>query len=323
MDRKFLSRIGLTLCFLLILSLLIFKDRIALQSIRNILNKAMPGTVLNADKIVVWPSTLEVKEFDIKKAASKSSKGAQLSGGSAVIRFSLLGLLGDPLFALNEAHIKTKELRYEDLAAQDLLIELFRNRRSRYLDSVLDVKALNYGDVKVGELKARFKFSRDFIIFDEINSLALGGKVFGTGSMFFKEKLWILDLKAQLEGIDIVALLKAFGANKGIEASGVFSGDITVVLENGLIRDLKGELASAGGGQFIVTDTGLLDNNLKDMQGANIVVENLKNYHYDIGYVKIRNEGQDIRLDIVLQGQEGSRNLEVDWHRGEISNERQ
>jgi len=48
--------------------------------------------------------------------------------------------------------------------------------------------------------------------------------------------------------------------------------------------------------------------------GLNIVVENLKDYHYDIGSAKISNEGQNIKIDLLLEGQAGKRQFEVVWH---------
>jgi hypothetical protein len=78
---------------------------------------------------------------------------------------------------------------------------------------------------------------------------------------------------------------------------------------------LIGDLDSVTGGKMIVKDPSLVNSGSLKGQPANLVVENLMNYYYDIGNIRVRNEGQNIKIGIFLKGPSGQRNLEVFWHR--------
>ena len=293
---------------------MIFKDQLFLFWIQKNLEKTSAGSVFHPQKLIVWPGYIEAEHFEVKKHRN-AFDGLELSGeGRALIKFSTLSLLKDPVLALREAHIFMKNLHFSGLAADGISVEVFKNRSGNYLDSHLEIKTLSFRQTESRDLKGRFKVGRDFILFDDIDGLALGGRVSCGGRLVFGKNGWALDLKVHLDRIGMMDLLKAFQAGKGVKASGVFSGDVTMTLEKGVLRNLKGELNSIGGGEFIVADMSLLDKNLNGTQGANIVVENLKNYHYDIGNIQIQKEDRDIRMNILLQGQAGSRSLEVIWH---------
>lgn len=116
------------------------------------------------------------------------------------------------------------------------------------------------------------------------------------------------------QDIDLKKVMALLGSDKAVEATGRFSGEVVVCAKGLEIVDVRGQLTSSDGGSFIITDPSLARQALSAGQNENIVIENLKNYHYDIGKVELRNSGQDIKMDIVLEGKTGQRSLELVWH---------
>ncbi len=299
------------------LSILIFKDRLFLGLVKLGFKKAFVHSAFDASSLTVWPGYIEVKGFGIRQTTG-GIETFKAGGGQARIRFSTFLLFKNPVLAVKEGDCFIKDIRLGESTVNGVSFRALKNASGDYLDSVLEIENASFKKGKGRDFKGIFRLGRDFILFDEISGSLLGGGISSTGRLVFGKKAWALDSKVHFEKIELRELLKAFQAEKGVKTSGSFSGDVRIVLENGYLRDLSGRLDSVAGGDFIITDTSLLGNNLMGGQAANIVVENLKNYHYDIGNIQINKEGQDIRMTILLEGKAGSRDFKVIWHREEM-----
>jgi hypothetical protein len=263
---------------LLVVSFIFFKDSLAWWLLQKNLKKSFPGSVSSVRKLVVWPVFFEIKGFELKSAPF-SSPDFSIQDANADIKFSI-------------------------------------SRSFKGLACRLWVKSANYNDIKIKDIDGVFWISPSRISLQGIRARAFGGDIFITGRIDLMALGPNLELKASLRNIDIRELMQALGMEKRIDSSGLFSGDIRLAWQGGVLKVLDGKLNSVTSGKFIILDTSLVDKSMAVKSAANIVVENLKNYYYDIGYIDLSNVGQDIKMIIQLEGQGGSRHLEIVWHGG-------
>ncbi|MBI5873959.1 MAG: YdbH domain-containing protein [Candidatus Omnitrophica bacterium] len=263
---------------LLAVSFIFFKDSLAWWLLQKNLKKSFPGSVSNVTKLVVWPVFFEIKGFELKSAPF-SSLDFLIQDANADIKFSI-------------------------------------SRSFKGLACRLWVKSANYNDIKIKEIDGVFSIVPSRVSLQGIRARAFGGDIFITGRIDLMAKAANLELKVRLDNIDIRELMQALGMEKRVDSSGLFSGDIRLAWQGGVLKALDGKLSSISSGKFIILDTSLVDKSMAAGDAANIVVENLKNYYYDIGYIDLSNEGKNIKITIQLEGRAGSRHLEIVWHGG-------
>jgi len=217
--------------------------------------------------------------------------------------------------SLQEAHIALKSMEVKDFSLQGLSLDVFGDRSGAGFEARLRLDELVYSRTRAKDLQGDFKVRLGSIVIDGVGAALFGGTVSGSGVLIIDEKASRLDLKVSLRDIHMEDLMKALELEKRVDASGVFEGPVNIGLKAGELDILEGELRNRGAGKFIITDVSLLAGNLSQKSAANIVVENLRNYRYDIGYIKIHNVGRDIKIGIFLKGPAGERNVEIMWHR--------
>jgi hypothetical protein len=72
-----------------------------------------------------------------------------------------------------------------------------------------------------------------------------------------------------------------------------------------------------------IKDSGYLENMARSSgQSLDILVESLKNYHYNSGVAKLSLERNNFIFDIFLEGETGKRNLKVTLHDFNLMRER-
>lgn len=174
--------------------------------------------------------------------------------------------------------------------------------------------AVAYRKVRAEHLGGRFRVRPDVLFFDEVGVAAFGGKVFCRGSVFFAGGPPATTLDLHLENIKAEEVLELFDAKKSVAFAGAFGGGVTILLKGRYLKDVEGLLHSQGGGRFSVTDGSFISKEVLKKPYTNIMVENLKDYRYDIGTIAVRKEGEDVRADLTLDGEAGRRRLEIIWH---------
>ena len=299
---------GLVVFLILIFvsSVWFFKERLTFYAIKGKFGQIFPRHEFLIRQLSIEPGFFALPHFDIRPKKSTVPLGFELKGGSAVAHFSTLRLFGDPFLCVDHVFLSAKSLRVDPLMFSDLNSYFFRPFPGSYLNLFLSIKKLQEKDMTAKNFVGHLRLSPRLIIIDNMKMSALSGTLSGSGRMSNTEKGWVLDLTVHFENMDISDLMKGLAMDRSVKASGVFRGDIVVGLENNRIRYLSGYLSCVKGGEVNVSS---------DAKWSNIVVENLKNYRYDIGNVKVSNDNQDIRIDVSLEGGAGVRNLRVFWHR--------
>ncbi|GEM_PF-5378278 len=294
--------------FLIIAAALSFKEKIALNAARHALNKYSPGSVFYTKEFSLWPGYARLNNFSIKNPKNVSS-ALSFNGPKALIRFSLFSLLKGDLSAIDELEVAISKLSYDVLGLEDVKITA----------STLDIRRLTYKKTVSKDIKGRFRIGPKTLYFDDVAIPIFGGIVRCSGSVILLGKAApVVDMVLQMEHIDLGDVMKFFEVEKRVQASGIYSGKVNILATGAEITGIGGNLQSEGGGQCTIINDSTMERNLLSGNGLNIVVENLKDYHYDIGSAKIGSEGQNIKIDLLLEGQAGKRQFEVVWHRERV-----
>ncbi len=293
----------------------IFKDRLAGWAIRGNFERVFPGCAFEAPRVQVSLGSLKIDRFDVTKKPRHPE--AILAVGKGVFRLDLspLGLLRDPFAALTRATLRANRAAWADFALDGLTFDMTRSPGSSFLNVRTGAAKAGIEKKAVEYLSAEGKLYRDRFLIDNINGAFCGGTFAANGELSFS-KAWVtLRLHLVLKGLRMEELMKVLETEKKMDITGVYSGSIDFVLDSASgIKEISGELVSEGGGRMIVTDTAGLEAGLPAGPGANIVVENFKNYYYDIGKVVIGKTDGDIKLQIMLEGLAGSRHLDIVLH---------
>lgn len=284
--KRFLSVIPLGVVVLFFLTLFVFRNALISHVMQKVVSRSFPGFSWRMEKLTVDFGRAELKNLSIRSKPG-SSLPIEVKDVNGLAQFLTL-----PFW---------RGLFFEGV-------------QKPYCDGVLTALSATLQDIAIRDLRARFELFVDAISINEFTASVFGGQIRGEGHYLMGKDDSVLSFVVRAQHIGLKELFDALKVSRGIEAKGDFSGDIQIVMEGKRIRGVSGNLRADGGGSFFITDTSLLDKRLSETAGANIVVENLKNYYYDIGSIKISNNGQGIKLEIFLQGQSGARNLEIVWH---------
>ena len=295
------------LCPLLIL--LLFKDVWSLCWVRGRIQRLWPGTTLSAKRMTVWPACVALDHFVIiHKDAGRPE--FRISGSKAGADFSLSRYFHTPLLYVRRADLNVEILDFNPWQLQDFSLHFLRHPRWPFLQASLRAGVLSYQDKEFKDISASFWVDSHQVLIHALKAAALGGQVVLRG----RYDQGIFQAVISFQDIDLKKVMAFVGAGKAVDATGIFSGEVVVHIKGREILDIRGLLVSSGGGKFAVTDPALARQAVSAGQNENIVIENLKNYHYDIGKVELRNLAQDIQMDITLEGKTGRRSVEFVWH---------
>ena len=301
--------------FFIITAILSFKEKIVLYAINKTLNKYEPGSVFYTKEFSLWPGYVRLQNFSIKYGSPELN----LTGKNVLFKFSLFSLFKGDLSAIDKAEAEISSLSYDVLDLEDIRIAFSKDKETRLLNSPLNIKRMTYKKAVSNGIKGRFRMDSKTLYFDDIAIPIFSGIARCSGSVILMgETAPMVDIALQLEHIDLSEVMKFLEAEKRVEATGTYSGNIQIIIKGAEIMKIGGELKSEGGGRCTIVDDPTVERNLLSGNGLNIVVENLKDYHYDIGSAKISNKGQNITIDLLLEGQAGKRQFDIIWHRSVI-----
>ncbi len=186
--------------------------------------------------------------------------------------------------------------------------------RQRATGDVL-IKKFQYGKFTARNIRARLRWEGRNVFLDALSGYLLNGMADGKGSLTLGGPP---RYSAQLNftNLDLVAFVKDFELKEKVEMTGMLSGKVTLKGMGNNINILNGNFdSSPGGGNVTIKDTQFLENMARSSKlPPNIVVDSFKDYHYNVGLVRMLLDHGDLVLDVALDGVTGKRNLEIDLH---------
>jgi len=172
-----------------------------------------------------------------------------------------------------------------------------------------------FSDKEISDISGQARWTDDRLSVTGLEGRFLGAVFTLNAEVFLKAPSFDLRGRLDLRGLDMAELIRAFKLKERLEATGVYSGHLTFAVHSGRIEILDGKMSSETGGRVHLIDASLLEEGASLTKStANIVVESFKNYYYDEGGIVIGFEGRNVKLDFMLDGPGGSRQIAAVLH---------
>jgi len=174
---------------------------------------------------------------------------------------------------------------------------------------------MKYDKLNISAIKSAVRLLGKELFLDGVSACALDGDI--GGNLKFRIALDI-DYGADLKftNLDIARFINDFDLKEKFEMTGRLGGDLTLKGKGTDIEILNGRLSSLeSGGMLMIKDTKFLENMARNInQSLDLLVENFKNYHYNIATIKLFLDKSNLIIDAALDGETGKRNLNIVLH---------
>jgi hypothetical protein len=116
--------------------------------------------------------------------------------------------------------------------------------------------------------------------------------------------------------LDIGQFVKDFKLEEKFQMTGRLSGHAKIKGSGADFQVIEGDFSTGeGGGVMVIKDEAMLKNMAQSSnQPLDIIVESLKDYHYNTGVMKLFKAQDSLGLDMALEGEKGKRNLTIVLH---------
>jgi hypothetical protein len=177
------------------------------------------------------------------------------------------------------------------------------------------ISQMKYDKLNISAIKSAVRLLGKELFLDGVSACALDGDI--GGNLKFRIALDI-DYGADLKftNLDIARFINDFDLKEKFEMTGRLGGDLTLKGKGTDIEILNGRLSSLeSGGMLMIKDTKFLENMARNInQSLDLLVENFKNYHYNIATIKLFLDKSNLIIDAALDGETGKRNLNIVLH---------
>ncbi len=177
------------------------------------------------------------------------------------------------------------------------------------------IDRMKYNKLTISEIKSQARLSGKELSLSGASAQALDGNI--AGSLKLKiDKNASYGAVLKFTNLDIARFIDDFQLQEKFEMTGRLSGNLTLQGKNAEIEILNGEFSTLeSGGMLIVKDTKFLENMARNTnQSLDLLVENFKNYHYNIGIIKLSLDNNNLMLGAALDGETGKRNINIVLH---------
>ncbi len=177
------------------------------------------------------------------------------------------------------------------------------------------IRKFQYGKFTAQNIMAKLRWKGKHVFLDALSGHLLNGTVKGKGSLTLGGGSRYL-IQLNFTNLDLADFVKDFELKEKVEMTGMLSGTMTLKGTGNNIDILNGNFnSSPGGGNVTIKDTQFLENMARSSKlPPNIVVDSFKDYHYNVGLVRMLLDRGDLVLDVALDGVTGKRNLKMDLH---------
>ena len=163
------------------------------------------------------------------------------------------------------------------------------------------------------QIAGRALLRKDGLTVTGLQGLFADGLVSVNGEAAFGAPGFRMEGVLEMIGLNAAELVRIFDFGERIQATGAFSGQFSFIFDGSRFLALSGGLLNKAGGRVHVIEAPALPDVVLDT-ATNIVVESLKNYYYDRGELSVSLEERNVKIDFMLDGPAGRRDITVVWH---------
>ncbi len=187
----------------------------------------------------------------------------------------------------------------------------------------LSIQKLQYNKFKAGEIGAQAVLSGKNLQLTSFSGETFNGRWTGNANVTLVSPPEYL-ANLSFSELDLDRLGTDLELKEKFEMSGRMSGRMTVTGRGAELKILDGTFSSTGsGGTLVVKNNEFLENMARNsQQPLDIVVASFKNYHYNVGKMKLSLEKNSLVFDMALDGETGKRNINITLHDFNLTKEK-
>jgi hypothetical protein len=218
----------------------------------------------------------------------------------------------DPIKAtINNVELKVASLGYRGVELSDGNLSAAQTSS----DGKSYLSQINYNKFTMQGIEGRAGLKDKVLSLDSLCGRLFDGSV--SGNAFLKlDKEIEYNFKLNFSNLDLERYVKDSELEKKLTLTGKLSGSLIIEGRGSEFKLISGDLsASGGGGILAVKDDKILKNLAqKSEQSLNILVEGFKDYHYNVGKMKLFLDKGNLVWQVNLEGEKGKRELTVVVH---------
>lgn len=250
-----------------------------------------------------------LQDLELSRAMLKlNSKEANVSGEFSV--------------GLNAAKpsLNTLNGKIDFIAIQDFRLEeasLLYDKEAK--PGQLNIALIKYNKAKIENVSAKLRLENGALFLDALAAQIFGGKVEGDLVARLEKDLGY-EINFNFTDLDLERFIDDFDLKEKFQMTGRLSGRVSLKGSGLNINSVSGGLRTSDTGGFLtITDKRMLENLARtSQQSMDILVESFRNYHYNIGTIKLGLDNGNLILDVSLEGEAGKRNLNIIVHEFKI-----
>lgn len=178
----------------------------------------------------------------------------------------------------------------------------------------LAIRQVVYNKLKIKNIQGGVDIGAASVSLDPLSAETLEGRVSGQGTLAF-DKGMAYSLVLDVAGVDLAQFVSDFELQERVGLTGKISGRIAVDGQGPAFRIAEGTLKSIEGGTLVIKDETILQNLAqRSQQSMGLLVDGFKDYHYNIGIMKISSDQGNLIGEVSLEGEKGRRDLTVVLH---------
>jgi hypothetical protein len=218
---------------------------------------------------------------------------------------------------LKKQLVKHLDTAINFIEAEGLLLENASLRFNANYSSPgnLNIAQIKYDKAKIENVFAKLSFKDQTLFLGALTAQIFGGRVEGDLTAGLnKDMAYAVNLN--FVNLSLERFVSDFNLQEKFQMTGDLNGKV-ILRGSGLnINSILGNLsATETGGVLTITDKRFLENLARTQgQSLDILVESFKNYHYNIGIMKLGLDKGNLILDVSLDGEAGKRNLNIVVH---------
>ncbi len=177
------------------------------------------------------------------------------------------------------------------------------------------IQRLEYGKFKINDISSPARLSGDTLFLEPFFAKTFEGTVKGK-MMFVMEKALAYRAALIFQGLDLAGMANDFDLEEKVHITGMMNGEITVAGSGSKMKIINGSFSAVDpGGMLVIKDNEFLKNIARrSNQSLDIVIESFKNYHYNVGQLRLSLEEDRVIFDMAFDGAAGKRDIYITLH---------
>lgn len=251
--------------------------------------------------VLAQPVRLNLENINI----SLKSKFLEISSN-----FAIIAEISRDAISLKDASIADLDIRSQDFEITNLNLKRFR--KNRYL---IRIPSIRVKEKKFENFFIPVKVNVSQLLFPRAKNPFLGPAGFVSAKCDFK-KYDNLCFSAKFRNASFEKIVDIF-ASEDAAVKGIFDGSIGACIEAFKISKIEADFANKGNGLINIkkeSSFAFLKSYL-DAPSYNALIDNFKNYEYNMGVISARKEGDTLNLTLDFTSDSmGRRNIMVNFH---------